>query len=76
MPANLRVIAGRPLSVEQQGAVLRNAFTLERCEEAVDDMVDAVDQVMRAMGWVFCVALVITVVFVVAAVVLSIGSGS
>lgn len=76
MRPKLRVIAGRPLSVEQQGAVLRDAFTLQRSEEAGDDLVDAANQVLRAMGFVFLGLFAVTLLFVAVAVVLSIGGGS
>lgn len=76
MRPKLRVIAGRPLSVEQQGAVLRDAFTLQRNEEAGDDLIDAANQVLRAMGFVFLGLFAMTLLFVAVAVVLAIGGGS
>lgn len=76
MRTHLRLIAGRPLTVEQQGAVLRNAFTLQRYEEAADDVVEAVNQVLQGLGWLFFGALVLALVFLAVAAVLSLGVGS
>lgn len=66
---HLHVVAGRPLSVQQQGEVVRNAFTLEReRSEGADDSAQATEEFLMALGLVFAALLVVAVLVATVAV--------
>lgn len=71
MTPRLRVVAGRPLTTDQQRERLE--LTLRQKQERLDGWADVVAEFLRTMGWFFGFALVVAGLFLLIVLALSLG---